>query len=207
MAIIDVPNGDRLYLLCPVVAGVYQPAILVTAGLIRPSYVVPDLLGVGCTYSEGSQKAVNARRETKSIQMALRLMTTVWGGILDVHPGSRDNVKQQERLAEDLRRSPEAAYALIEKSKMLGSEGVPKKPEDYVRNVYALAYWKGIIRIRKADFRGQAKGLAWSAAARALNDVCHRAIPDWEEWRWRDFNGKSLEKFANHVGLSASLNP
>jgi hypothetical protein len=145
---------------------------------------------------------VNAFRELQGIEVALKMMRTVWEGVLDNEPGSRTDLAQQKRLAELLCGPPEGSFNQIEKSGKLAKDGIPPKPENYIRNVYALAHWKGIWQIRHRKRACDPGGLAWDAAARMMNETCHVAFPDWKERRWTDFTGDSLKALIARFGLS-----
>lgn len=197
MAMIDTPEAGRFYFIPPVPPGVYSPAIRLFRGVIRPCYVIPSQLGSGSVYSEGKERVCKRLRELQGIREALGMMVELWQGVLDSHPGAHDDLPKQERLAKCLVGPPEAAFALIEKSGILGRADMPKKAPDLIRNVMALAHWKAIWQIRKRRRNSDPGGLAWDAAAALVNEICHEAFPDWQDREWRDFTGNTLKSFAD----------
>lgn len=205
MAMIDTPEGERYYFLAPVPPGIYSPAIGIMRGVIRPCYVIPDRLGSGSVYSEGSLKVCKRLRELLGIRAALGIMAKVWRGVLVTHPGACDDLPRQERLAKALTGSPEAAFALIEKSGVLGTAGMPMTAPDYVRNVLALAHWKAIWQLRNRRNEKTPGGLCWEAAAAMMNQVCHEAFPDWQERQWKDFTASTLKSLMDRHLLDPAV--
>ncbi len=199
IAMIDAPDGGRFFFALPVHPTVYNPSIAVIRGVIRPAYVIPSHLGVRSVYSEGSARVCKKHREMAGIRAALGILVRVWNGVIENHPGACDDVSKQGRLAQCLTGSPEAAFAMIEKSGVLGNEGLPKYAPDLVRNVLALAHWGAIWQLRhKGKGRlldGSVKpgGLHWSAAAAVMNQLCAEAFPDIEIRQWKDFTGTTLK--------------
>ena len=205
MAMIDTPTGERYYFIAPVPPGIYSPAICLIRGVLRQCYVIPGRLGIGSVYSEGSERVWKRHVELKGIHAALQIMTKLWEGVLKFHPGACDDLPQQERLAKSLTGPPEAAFALIEKSGTLGTDGMPSKASNLYRNVMALAHWKVIWSIRKCRRESDPGGLAWNAAATMMNRICHEAFPDRKDRQWEDFTASTLKSLADRYCLDPAV--
>lgn len=223
LAIIDSPDGVRQYFIPPVRAGSYNPTIAVfssdpksvshrarhgiKARAIRPAYVIPDRLGVGSIYGEGSREVSKRYRELLGFRAALEIMGAVWLGLLDAH-SAHDDIDTQREIAEALTGPPLAAFAMIEKSGKLGRDLVPKRAADFVRNVLALAHWKAVWSLRNprkgtmADGSPMPGGIAFKEAAEFLNAICDEAFSDLVERKeWKRFTAQNLQALADRHGL------
>lgn len=208
IAIIDTADGDRYYFLAPVLPSVCNPAIAISQGEIRPCFdVIPERLGAGSIYAEGSLKVCTRHRELVGIRAALGMMEQVWSGVLRTHPGAIDDMVRQKHLARSLTGPADASFSLIEKSGSLGKAGVPKKAEYFLRNVMALAHWKLIWQLRKigkGTLPGGKRvpgGVQWKMGAALINAICYKTFSDWPKSQMKEFTARSLEDLAERHGL------
>lgn len=201
------PTNGRFYVLLPAPPDRLVPAIRVVSGRIFPCYIRLTLeRDDGMIFSVGGEMQIKYHFELRGIREALRLMDTVWKGVLDDHrPLDAEKV---ERLAQDLTSRPESSRALIRLSGVIGKEGAPKNAGDYARNVVALCYWKGALgfykgRQKNEDFAPVPAGRAWSYSAKMMNQICERILPRSQGWEWNDFTENGLRSFYDRRNLDA----
>ena len=209
LAMIDTPEDGRFYLLPLVNHEVYNPAIRVHVGGMRPCFVVPSLLlSRGGMYSQGGRKVVGKRRELEGIRASLNLMGKVWTCILESQ--SPCDLKKQEALAQDLTSRPYAALSHIKTSGAIGTKGGLVHASDYFRNVMALAHWGGLWmlrnRMKKAGkLTDSPGGWAFNESAKLMNDLCRKACPDVDAWGWVDFTGTALKSLIDRHFLDPKI--
>ena len=199
------PTKGRFYVLLPFPPDRLLPAIQIVSGRIFPCYIRYTLeRDDGMVFSVGGEDQIKHHFELRGIREALRLMDCVWKGVLDAHRPL--DVAKVERLAQDLISRPEASLALIRLSGVIGKGGGLKNPHDYVRNVIALCYWKGVLGFYKGkqkneEFAPVKGGRAWDYSAKVINRICERIIPRSEGWAWPDFTEDGLKDFYNRREL------
>jgi hypothetical protein len=199
LVMIDTPEDGRLYLRYPLVSFNYNPAICVFGGRIVPCYVNPDSLNGANVFSHGSEAVCKRHRELLGIRVALEIMWEVWQGLLDKH-GAANEIGLQIDIVETLRGPSLGAFAMIEKSGKLGSNGVPQKASDYLRNVMAFAHWGAIWKLRKPGKSRLANGgrkpgkIHWEYSAFLINQICGKSFPDLNKRQWTAFTGSTLSK-------------
>lgn len=222
MGLYILSDGRRIYMLSSGEPHRRMPAIILEDGRLDPGYVTADLLPVDSVYSELTERIVRDHPSTHGIAEALKLMTIVWGAVID-RKAPKD-MEAESRIAKAMTKYPESLCSYIKESGVCGKEGSVKRPQDYLRNVYALCHYfvAACARTNKAKMTKEKaareffllapkgaigigqyvpQGMNWSSANRVINDFCRMGMPPSAGWVWEEFKGKSLKGLYEGRGL------